>query len=237
MNNLTLNKLTVLFTLVAMSALYQNFDFPGLLEVPVNTVDPDARIAHAKELLGKGYKGSVAHKAEKIADLNVTIYETVARALPKKYRRQALPLTETIIAEAQKYDFDPVFIMAVIKTESAFNPKARGTSGEIGLMQLKPTTASEIAKRFKLSWHGPSTLENPVENVKIGIAYFSELRTKFSGFANKYLSAYNMGAAKVKKMYRVQSKPKIYSLRVINNYKTLYTGMVASRLTTVAGNQ
>jgi soluble lytic murein transglycosylase len=236
MNN-QIGKITVMFTLMIIGVLFQNFDVPGLIS-PVNTVDHEARVAHAKELLGKGYQGSVAHKAEKINDLNVSIYENVVKFLPKKYRHQAMPLTEAIIAEAQKHDFDPVFIMAVIKTESSFNPKARGTSGEIGLMQLKPTTAAEIAKRYKLHWHGPSTLENPVENVKIGIAYFSELRTKFSGFANKYLSAYNLGAAKVRKMYRYQQvKPKTYSLKVINNYKTIYTRMVASRITTVANTQ
>lgn len=236
MNNMKLNQMMVMFTLTALGIAYQNFDISTQFAVPVNTVDHKARVQHAKELLGKSYKGSVAQKAEKISDLHITIHEDVRRLLPKKYKGQSLALTETIIREARKHDFDPVFIMAVIKTESSFNPKARGGAGEIGLMQLKPVTAEEIAKDSKLPWHGPSTLENPVENVRIGVAYFARLRDKFDGYANKYIASYNMGAAKVQKLYKNSIKPREYSTRVIKNYKEIYKRMVASRVTTVAGN-
>jgi len=233
MNYLKLNQTLVMFTLTALGIAYQNFDLSTEFAIPMNTVDHSVRATHAKELLGRGYKGSIAQRAEKIHDLHVTIHEDVRKLLPRKYKGQSLALTETIIQEATKYDFDPVFVMAIIKTESSFNPKARGSAGEIGLMQLKPTTAKEIAEKNGIYWHGPSTLENPVENVRIGVAYFAQLREKFAGFANKYISSYNMGAAKVRKLYKNDIKPSEYSIRVIKNYKEIYKRMVASRVTAV----
>ncbi len=236
MKSATTFKISVLFTLGAIGLLFQNFDFNSSATFHLQQVDQKNRVQHAKELLGSNYRGSVAQKAEHIADLHVTIYDNVVHSLPKKYRVQSLALAETIIAEAQANDLDPVFVMAMIKTESEFNPKARGTHGEIGLMQLKPDTAQWIAKAEGIAWHGPATLENPVENVRLGVAYISQLREKTSGFANKYVSAYNLGYAKMSKMYKTSLRPHEYSLRVMKNYKDFYTHMVASRMTTVAGN-
>lgn len=221
------------FAIVVLTCVcipYQNFSKANSTRHAQHSVDTKVRVSHAKELLGNGYVGSVAHKAEKIKDLHITIQEDVQRLLPKKYKGQAMALAETIIRVAKKYDFDPVFIMAVIKTESGFNPDVRGYSGEIGLMQIKPDTAKEAALNFGIRWRGGMSLESPVENVKIGVAYLAYLRDKFDGYANKYISSYNMGASRVRKLYKKDIKPKEYSTRVLKNYKEIYKRMVASRV-------
>ncbi len=231
------NPLLVITGLVTAVLLFQNFDFDGGANTStIQPVDQKSRVSHAKELLGRRYSGSLAQKAENISDLQVVIYDNVHKHLPKKFQSQALDLTKTIITEAEAHDLDPVFVMAVIKTESSFNPMARGGHGEIGLMQLKPDTAKWIADQEDIFWHGPSTLENPIQNVKIGVAYLALLREQSSGYANKYLSAYNMGLAKVRRMYKSSKTPKEYSVRVMKNYKDIYKRMVASRVTTLADN-
>jgi len=236
MRQSTKKKIKTVFALGMLTFCFQNFDIVNAFLVPVHKVDHESRVLHAKELLGKAYKGSTAHQAEMIQDLHVTIFEDVRQLLPKKYKSQALPLAETIVREAQRYDFDPVFIMAVIKTESSFNPIAKGSAGEIGLMQIKPKTAAEIALNANIPWNGPSTLESPIMNVKIGVAYFSQLRGKFAGYANKYIASYNMGAAKVNRLYQNEITPKEYSIRVIKNYNLIYKRMVASRSNDLAKN-
>jgi soluble lytic murein transglycosylase len=226
----------ITLSLLPLGLLFQNFTMAAIGASTLPAVDQKARVSHAKELLGRAYLGSPVQRAEKIKDLHVAIYEDVRRNLPAKYKGQTLALADTIINVAQAHDLDPVFVMAVIKTESSFNPHAHGSHGEIGLMQLKPDTAKWIAEREGLRWHGPSTLESPIDNVKIGVAYMSLLRDQSEGYANKYLSAYNMGLAKVRRIYNRGSKPHEYSLRVMHNYKDLYTHMVSSRTTIVAGN-
>ena len=46
---------------------------------------------------------------------------------------------------AARYGVDPLLVQAVIWRESRFNPSARGTSGEIGLMQIQEIAAQEWA--------------------------------------------------------------------------------------------
>ena len=53
--------------------------------------------------------------------------------------------TPQIRAAAERYGVDPLLVKAVVWRESRFNPSARGTSGEIGLMQIQEITAQEWA--------------------------------------------------------------------------------------------
>jgi soluble lytic murein transglycosylase len=220
-----------------LGLLFWNFDYVDVFISRVSPVDQKNRAEHAKELLGKKYNGSKAHVAENIRDLNLAIYQVVRARLPKAYQNQAAAVSDTIIREAEAHDFDPVFVLAIVSTESSFNPLARGPVGEIGLMQVRPETAAWMAKREGLHWDGPQTLENPVENIKYGVAYISHLRDSFDGYASKYVSAYNMGASKVRKLYRMEVLPKEYAFRVMKNYKDLYTQLVINGSSTfVAGN-
>jgi soluble lytic murein transglycosylase len=167
----------------------------------------------------------------------MAIFNDVYRNLPRKYKGSAVTLSSTILKESEKYEIDPVFIVAVIKTESAFNPIARGTHGEIGLMQIKPDTAEWIAAKANIPWHGPKTLENPAVNVRIGMAYFNYLRESFDGHANKYVAAYNMGALNVRRKYSSGEAPKEYASRVMRNYNEAYKRLsAATTLSLLAGN-
>lgn len=118
--------------------------------------------------------------------------------------------------------------MAIIETESGFKTKKRGRHGEIGLMQIKPSTARWIAKKTKLPWHGKKQLEDPATNIKIGAAYLAFLRKEFSEHKYLYLSAYNMGSKNVRKSMKKRVTPKKYAARVLRHYRAFYS-RVASR--------
>jgi soluble lytic murein transglycosylase len=230
-------RLSLLSVMMLTIMLYQNFDFADGWQVSLIPLNEKIRSAHAKELLGKGYARSPARQVENVSTLGMAIFNDVYRNLPKKYRGTAVDLSTTILRESEKYEIDPVFVVAVIKTESSFNPTARGSHGEIGLMQLKPDTARWIAEKVKLPWHGPKTLENPSMNVRLGLAYFNYLRYRFDGHANKYVSAYNMGALNVDRKYSAGEAPKEYSTRVMRNYNETYKRLsVATTLNLLAGN-
>lgn len=232
MNSTQISKITVMLSLGFIGLFYQNFDFSKDIETlltKIPRVHEESRSAHAKELLGQKYYGSYASMAEKIENLHFDLYTEVEKNLPAKYKKSAFQLTETIIDEAYAQNLDPVFVVAVIKTESKFNPKTKGQFGEIGLMQVKPTTAKWIAEKNKIKWEGDKALYNPIKNVKYGIAYFAHLRNTFNNYANKYLSAYNMGPRNVRKLYRNSIKPHEYSLKVMKNYKETYFKMVSNK--------
>src|SRR5206468_2508407 len=102
------------------------------------------------------------------------IYDILAKNLPAAYSDRAYEIAQVLIEEANKYRLDPVFLLAVIKTESHFNPKARGHHGDVGLMQVLPKTGQWIARRLKMT--GTVDLTDPIVNIKIGAAYFAHLR-------------------------------------------------------------
>ncbi len=232
-----LKTLQVIVTATVTSVLFTNFDFINWGSfASVEVVNEASRVAHAKELLGGHYKGSDAHKLEGRKALNEMIVDKVNNSLAPKWKAQAHTIARTVINESSKYNMDPVFVLAVIKTESKFNPVAVGRFGEIGLMQIKPDTAEWIAKKYKIAWQGKKTLENPAANIRIGLAYMNFLRTTFRGQPVTYVSAYNMGPKNVRRLIANNVKPEEYNSRVMKNYGELYAVISDRSSTVIAAN-
>lgn len=180
------------------------------------------RVEHARELMGHSYKKSIVSRFEKRKDLEKNIFNIVRERLPKKFKYRATVIAKTIIDEASKSSLDPYFVMAVISGESSFNPHAIGPVGEIGMMQIRPTTGEWMAKMLKTKWRGEKTLRDPIENIKLGVAYLSWLRTKFEGHGQLYLAAYNMGPKSVKNAVSRNIYPKDYPIHVMKRYIAFY---------------
>lgn len=172
--------------------------------------------------MGKSYKKSVVSRFEKETCLEKNIHKVVKERLPKAHKNKATKIARTIIEEATKYKLDPYFVMAVISGESSFNPHAVGPVGEIGLMQIRFTTGEWMANLLKTKWNGESTLRDPVQNIKLGVAYLSWLREKFQGHGQLYLAAYNMGAKSVKNAVSRNVYPKDYPKHVMKRYIAFY---------------
>lgn len=97
--------------------------------------------------------------------------------------------------EVQKFSqgLDPLFVLSLIRQESAFNPGAKSAVGATGLMQLMPRTAQQFEQELDRTM-----LESPELNLKIGIQYLRQLLERFDGNMIYALSAYNAGESKVK---------------------------------------
>lgn len=186
-----------------------------------------SRVSHAKELLGKAYEDSDAQKIEGQDELNNIIHKKIRKSLPADWKKQSRQIAETVISESAKYSMDPIFVLAVIKTESKFNPTIVGRHGEIGLMQIKPSTAAWIAKKYKIQWDIQSNLQNPSANIQIGMAYIDYLRNKFKRKSIKYVAAYNMGPSNVQRLLAANIKPDQYNSKVMKNYRDFYSVMTA----------
>lgn len=205
-------------TLLSNSIVYAKSDISRSLA----SIKQDIRVDHARELLGKRYKKSIVSKFEAHKGLEKNILSTVTERLPKKFKNKAKVVTETIIKEAAKHGLDPYFVMAVISGESSFNPQAIGPVGEIGMMQIRPTTGEWMAKKVKMKWNGEKTLRDPIANIKLGTAYIAWLREKFDNHGQLYLAAYNMGARSVNKALAKNVWPKDYPKHVMKRYLAFY---------------
>lgn len=195
---------------------------------PCQTISCDqrnARVHHARELLGKHYKRSVALTGEGVNKINDDIYQWTHDRLPENSKKDYQEIAQTIIDESLKYEFDPIFLMSIIQGESGFWPRIRGQFGEIGLMQIKPSTAAWIAKKYGLPWQGAKSLLDPVTNIRIGAAYLDYLRDRFGMHARLYIAAYNMGQKNVETAVENHIWPKDYAGIVMKNYVEFYTAL------------
>lgn len=111
--------------------------------------------------------------------------------LPANEKQNATRLGNLVMQLSEKYRFSPSLILAMIETESSFRLGAVSRKGAVGLMQLMPGTAREVASRHKLK-RLQLDLTNPELNLRLGVAYLSELRRQF-GNSPHYIAAYNAG--------------------------------------------
>lgn len=195
----------------------------------LSTQQMQKRVTHAKELLGSGYNKSYVRSAEQIKKINRKIYLKTKEALPQAFKKQYQRIAQTIIDVSFQHDLDPVFVMAVIQSESSFNPTMIGGVGEIGLMQIRPTTAEWICQKLGIKYKGEKSLRDPKVNIQIGTAYFGYLRSKFKSHAQLYIAAYNMGQGNVKVALEKDVWPKDYPMHVMKNYLGFYEEFIPTR--------
>jgi soluble lytic murein transglycosylase-like protein len=130
-------------------------------------------------------------------------------------------IAERLEAAQEEVELDPLLVLAVIAQESRFDPTARGPRGSLGLMQVRPFVASDIAERHDLDWDGPETLFDPVRNIEIGVAYLIEMLGMYADveFA---LAAYNMGPYRLRKLLGRGQEPRgRYAGKVFEHYAEL----------------
>jgi len=207
--------LAVLLLICARTGVSQK-RMPAALDLPV--VESVRHREQAQELaphLALSYARDV-----QTLDLRQFVFASVQKNLPSDDKQHAFVISRAIIMEANHLQMDPLFLLAVIKTESQFRLKARGRHGEIGLMQVRPNTATWLASEAGLPQD--SDLEDPSVNIRMGATYFALLRKSFNGQSAFYISAYNMGPRNVRRLMARKTTPAIYAKKVLRNYKALY---------------
>jgi soluble lytic murein transglycosylase-like protein len=125
-----------------------------------------------------------------------------------------------ILAESRKYGYDPLFLTALIITESSFNNWAKSNRNAHGLMQLKPTTAVALASETDLKWKGTPTLYDPKKNIALGAYYLNKMVVRF-GDLTLALEAYNQGPSRLSRFLRRGYLPSRYSGKVLKNYRKI----------------
>jgi len=95
----------------------------------------------------------------------------------------------TLIRKAAAKHGVPVKIAkAVVQVESNFNPRARGSAGEVGLMQIKPATARGIGYRGSTK-----ALYDPATNLEWGMKYLAGAHKRANGDLCGTILRYNAG--------------------------------------------
>jgi soluble lytic murein transglycosylase len=114
-------------------------------------------------------------------------------------REITLPLKheDIIRQQARDKDLDPALIAGVIYAESHFRDGQVSSAGALGLMQLTPETAKDIARRSGGSAFGIKDLASPQVNISYGAYDLRYLKGRFGGNTALVLAAYNAGEGNV----------------------------------------
>lgn len=104
-----------------------------------------------------------------------------------------------ISSEAPRHGIDPFLAQALMREESYFNEKAVSSSNALGLMQLLPATAGDVAQWEKLSNFQPQQLFLPPINIRLGTRYLEYLHETFNGNSMPSVGAYNGGPNAMKR--------------------------------------
>lgn len=131
-------------------------------------------------------------------------------------------ISKTIYEESVKYNFNPLLITALIKTESTFNTKALSDAYAYGLCQVRSFIAPELAKNIGIEWDGAEkTLFDPIKNIQIGVYYLSILNRDFNDLKTAII-AYNQGPYDVQnRLTNNQELPDNYVNKVLGYYANL----------------
>jgi soluble lytic murein transglycosylase len=100
--------------------------------------------------------------------------------------------------QANHEGINPAWAFAVIRQESAFTSDARSSAGALGLMQLMPRTARQVARSLSIKRPNHRDLLKSNINIKLGVRYLRKLKERFNGNSVLATAAYNAGGWRVK---------------------------------------
>lgn len=98
------------------------------------------------------------------------------------------PFEDLIEKYAELNGVEPELAHAIIRVESNYNPKIRGSAGEVGLMQIKPATARMMGYRG-----GAKGLYDPETNLRYGMKYLAMAQELGGGETCGTVLKYNAG--------------------------------------------
>lgn len=119
--------------------------------------------------------------------------------LPAWYVRLVYPLeySSEIGAAARRNGLNPALVAAVVYKESGFDAATTSPQGAVGLMQVLPSTAEEIARQSGGKEYVLRDLQRPGVNVLYGSYYLRRLLDRYGGSELEAIAAYNAGQTNV----------------------------------------
>jgi soluble lytic murein transglycosylase len=104
---------------------------------------------------------------------------------------------QPIVRDAeQEHGLPANLVWAVMRQESGFRPAVVSPANAVGLLQLIPPTAQNVALELGMVYD-PMLLESPPHNIRMGAYYLKKVLAMFGGNLALAAAAYNAGPAAV----------------------------------------
>lgn len=127
-------------------------------------------------------------------------FDVTVRHLPSPEKSEALmrryypfAFAQTVELIAEEHNIPPELVYALMREESRFAANVHSVAGAVGLMQLLPSTAFQMADELN---QRIETLEDPETNIRLGSYYLRRMLQQFSSPAQA-IAAYNAGPSRL----------------------------------------
>lgn len=111
------------------------------------------------------------------------------------------PFRQLVERHAAAERIDPMLVWAIMRQESAFSPGVRSPAGAIGLMQLMPGTARNVARSLGMRRPKEQELYGPERNIQLACRLLRQLLDRYAGNVMYVLAAYNAGPGNVRRWH------------------------------------
>jgi soluble lytic murein transglycosylase len=111
--------------------------------------------------------------------------------------RFPIAYADTFITHARRANIPVQWSLAIARQESAFMTDAKSSSGALGVMQLMPATAKQVAAKIGVSFPNNRTLTSPDTNIRLGTNYLGQMLRKYDNNRILASAAYNAGPRRV----------------------------------------
>jgi membrane-bound lytic murein transglycosylase MltF len=129
----------------------------------------------------------------------ISILRHIEENAPALGPRDRKRLASAVYREGRRHDIAWRLLVAIVERESHFKPGAESSRGALGLMQIRPSTAAEVAGVLRVPYDGPLELCDIEVNIRLGTAYLHMLRRRF-GSLDLALRAYKIGPTRLSRL-------------------------------------
>ncbi|MFO1086157.1 MAG: lytic transglycosylase domain-containing protein [Reyranellaceae bacterium] len=126
-----------------------------------------------------------------------------------------------VVDLGQTGSIERALALALTRQESSFNAAAVSSSGALGLMQLLPDTARDVAGRLKIPFIQENLTRDPAYNVQLGSQYIAEMLKRFGGSYEIAMAAYNAGPTRVARWLKTMGDPRDGKIDMVDWIETI----------------
>ena len=130
-------------------------------------------------------------------------WSEVPRRLLERYL--PLPWRAELESAARRTGVPPWVLAGLVRQESAWRPNARSAAGALGLTQVLPETARELARSLPGLLPARDLLD-PATNLTLGAALLAQWRRSFDGSWTAALANYNAGEKRVREVWEANGR-------------------------------
>ncbi|MGQ0571985.1 MAG: transglycosylase SLT domain-containing protein [Armatimonadota bacterium] len=116
-----------------------------------------------------------------------------------------------VTAAANAAGIDPLLLLALVREESRYDPSVISPARAVGLAQLLPSTAQELARDASIT---VQSLKDPGTNLRLGARYLRLQLDRFDGDVRLALAAYNAGPGAARRWVGLDPDPDYFVERV-----------------------